>query len=295
MRLAARGRGGAARAGAAGYRAGLRLQPARRRQGHRFGRRSCSAVHERVRRAAGARGCAPRRLAPVPAPSRRRGRRALRAVRLPQARAGMLLDAARALGLDLGGSWMVGDTDADIAAGAAAGCRRCWLRNPGSVHKRLQALTPISCRAAWPMEWRDLAARNIERRFDRNGAVMLTLPRSQRITMLDQISTRIFADGADLDGILALAADPRIAGFTTNPTLMRKAGLTDYDRSPRTCSSASRSTRSPSRCSPTTAEEMRRQARMIASWGENVYVKIPSPRPRASRWRRSPASSPRME
>ena len=46
--------------------------------------------------------------------------------------------------------------------------------------------------------------------------------------MLDQISTRIFADGADLDGILALAADPRIAGFTTNPTLMWKAGLTDY-------------------------------------------------------------------
>jgi transaldolase len=46
--------------------------------------------------------------------------------------------------------------------------------------------------------------------------------------MLDQISTRIFADGADLDGILALAADPRISGFTTNPTLMRKVGLTDY-------------------------------------------------------------------
>ena len=46
--------------------------------------------------------------------------------------------------------------------------------------------------------------------------------------MLEQISTRIFADGADLDGILALAADPRIAGFTTNPTLMWKAGLTDY-------------------------------------------------------------------
>ncbi len=46
--------------------------------------------------------------------------------------------------------------------------------------------------------------------------------------MLDQISTRIFADGADLDGILTLAGDPRIAGFTTNPTLMWKAGLTDY-------------------------------------------------------------------
>ena len=48
--------------------------------------------------------------------------------------------------------------------------------------------------------------------------------------MLDRISTRIFADGADLGGILALAADSRISGFTTNPTLMRKVGLTDYAR-----------------------------------------------------------------
>ena len=86
--------------------------------------------------------------------------------------------------------------------------------------------------------------------------------------------TRIFADGADLDGILALAEDPRIAGFTTNPTLMRKAGLTDYASS-RRCSSKSPSTRSPSRSSPTTPSEIRRQARLIASWGENVYVKIP--------------------
>ena len=46
--------------------------------------------------------------------------------------------------------------------------------------------------------------------------------------MLDRISTKIFADGADLDGILRLAADPLITGFTTNPTLMWKAGLTDY-------------------------------------------------------------------
>lgn len=51
---------------------------------------------------------------------------------------GMLLDAAAALGLDLSVSWMVGDTDADIAAGRAAGCRTVLVRYPGSVHKRLQ-------------------------------------------------------------------------------------------------------------------------------------------------------------
>jgi D-glycero-D-manno-heptose 1,7-bisphosphate phosphatase len=55
---------------------------------------------------------------------------------------GMLHAAAHALGLTLGGSWMVGDTDADIHAGAAAGCRTLLVRNPDSAHKRLQALSP---------------------------------------------------------------------------------------------------------------------------------------------------------
>jgi transaldolase len=93
--------------------------------------------------------------------------------------------------------------------------------------------------------------------------------------MLDQISTRIFADGADLDGILALAADPRISGFTTNPTLMRKVGLTDYARFARDL--LERVTRHPISFEvfADDVEEMRRQARAIASWGENVYVKIP--------------------
>jgi D-glycero-D-manno-heptose 1,7-bisphosphate phosphatase len=49
---------------------------------------------------------------------------------------GMLTDAAAALALDLGASWMIGDTDADIAAGRAAGCRTALLDYPGSAHKR---------------------------------------------------------------------------------------------------------------------------------------------------------------
>jgi D-glycero-D-manno-heptose 1,7-bisphosphate phosphatase len=53
---------------------------------------------------------------------------------------GMLLEGARGLAIDLGGSWMVGDTDADIAAGKAAGCMTLLIRHPGSVHKRLRAL-----------------------------------------------------------------------------------------------------------------------------------------------------------
>lgn len=53
---------------------------------------------------------------------------------------GMLRDSAAALGLDLAGSWMVGDTDADVAAGKAAGCRTLSILHPGSAHKRLQVL-----------------------------------------------------------------------------------------------------------------------------------------------------------
>jgi transaldolase len=93
--------------------------------------------------------------------------------------------------------------------------------------------------------------------------------------MLSQIQTRIFADGADLDGILALAEDPNISGFTTNPTLMWKAGLTDYaDFAQRLLE---RITKHPISFEvfADDADEMRRQARLIASWGDNVYVKIP--------------------
>jgi transaldolase len=88
-------------------------------------------------------------------------------------------------------------------------------------------------------------------------------------------TVKIFADGADLDGILALADDPRIAGFTTNPTLMWRAGLTDYqDFAQRLLE---RITQHPISFEvfADDADEMRRQARLIASWGENVYVKIP--------------------
>jgi transaldolase len=93
--------------------------------------------------------------------------------------------------------------------------------------------------------------------------------------MFDDLTVKLFADGADLDGILTLAADPRVSGFTTNPTLMWKAGLTNYqDFAQRLLERVSEH--------PISFEvfaddepEIRRQARLIAGWGENVYVKVP--------------------
>ncbi len=89
------------------------------------------------------------------------------------------------------------------------------------------------------------------------------------------LKVKLFADGADLAGMLEMYAQPHIRGFTTNPTLMRKAGLTDYRAFAREALAAI-----PDR--PISFEvfadefaEMERQAREIATWGPNVYVKIP--------------------
>jgi transaldolase len=93
--------------------------------------------------------------------------------------------------------------------------------------------------------------------------------------VIDDLQVKIFADGADLDGILALAGDRRISGFTTNPTLMWKAGLTDYEEFARRL--LERITKHPISFEvfADDADEMRRQAQKIARWGHNVYVKIP--------------------
>src|SRR3954464_14176167 len=95
------------------------------------------------------------------------------------------------------------------------------------------------------------------------------------MTSVDQLSVKIFADGADLPGMLELYRQPHIKGFTTNPTLMRKAGIADYRGFARDVLAAI-----PDR--PISFEvfsdefcEMERQAREIATWGANVYVKIP--------------------
>jgi transaldolase len=92
---------------------------------------------------------------------------------------------------------------------------------------------------------------------------------------LGDLKVKLFADGADRAGILRMYANPLIRGFTTNPTLMRKAGVTDYEAFAKDIVSAV-----PDR--PISLEvfadefaEMERQALKISGWGENVYTKIP--------------------
>ena len=86
---------------------------------------------------------------------------------------------------------------------------------------------------------------------------------------------KVFADGADLEGMLALAQDPLISGFTTNPTLMRRSGVTDYETFAKEVLAAVTEHPISFEVVADDFEEMRRQARLIASWGANVFVKVP--------------------
>jgi len=92
---------------------------------------------------------------------------------------------------------------------------------------------------------------------------------------IEQLRVKIFADGADKAGMLEMAKKPWVSGLTTNPTLMRKAGITDYRAFAKDILTVI-----PNR--PISFEvfsddfaEMERQAMEIAAWGANVYAKIP--------------------
>ena len=89
------------------------------------------------------------------------------------------------------------------------------------------------------------------------------------------MTVKIFADGADLAGMLEMYRNPVIKGFTTNPTLMRKAGVNDYQAFARSVLSAIPDRPISFEVFSDQFEEMERQAREISSWGSNVYVKIP--------------------
>lgn len=91
----------------------------------------------------------------------------------------------------------------------------------------------------------------------------------------NMLSVEIFADGADKKAILELAANPLIKGFTTNPTLMRQAGVTDYEAFAKDILSSITDRPISFEVFSDDFEEMYAQACKIATWGKNVFVKIP--------------------
>ena len=91
----------------------------------------------------------------------------------------------------------------------------------------------------------------------------------------EKLQVKIFADGADEPSMLARYQEPHIKGLTTNPTLMRKAGITDYAMFCQRILKTIRNKPISFEVFSDSFEEMERQAMEIASWGDNVYVKIP--------------------
>lgn len=94
-------------------------------------------------------------------------------------------------------------------------------------------------------------------------------------TSLQQLKVKLFADGADKAGILSLNSNPAIQGMTTNPTLMRKAGIKDYEAFAKDILQSVTSKPISFEVFSDDFPEMKRQALKIAAWGKNVYVKIP--------------------
>lgn len=95
------------------------------------------------------------------------------------------------------------------------------------------------------------------------------------MTRPETLKVKLFADGADFDGMLAMYRLPHIKGFTTNPTLMRKAGVTDYEAFARRVLTAIPDRPVSFEVFADDLDEMEQQARRIATWGRNVNVKIP--------------------
>jgi len=92
---------------------------------------------------------------------------------------------------------------------------------------------------------------------------------------IEEMSVKIFADGADKAGMLEMYDKPFIKGLTTNPTLMRKAGVADYERFAKDILTKIRDKPLSLEVFSDDFSEMECQAMKISEWGDNVYVKIP--------------------
>jgi transaldolase len=106
-------------------------------------------------------------------------------------------------------------------------------------------------------------------------AVAELAPVARPVAKLSGLKVKIFADGADIAGMLEMHRDPTIEGFTTNPTLMRKAGVRNYEGFARDVLSVITDRPISLEVFADDLCEIERQARTIAGWGRNVYVKVP--------------------
>ena len=91
----------------------------------------------------------------------------------------------------------------------------------------------------------------------------------------EALRIKLFADGANIDGMIEMSQNPKISGLTTNPTLMRKAGIENYEKFAKDVLREIQTKPISFEVFSDEIEEIKSQAEKIASWGNNVYVKIP--------------------
>lgn len=92
---------------------------------------------------------------------------------------------------------------------------------------------------------------------------------------IKNLNIKLFADGADKNSMLEMYSKPFIEGLTTNPTLMKKAGISDYEKFSKEILETIKTKSLSLEVFSDEIDEMRRQALKISTWAENVYVKIP--------------------
>lgn len=169
---------------------------------------------------------------------------------------GLLLDLARRHDVDLGRSWMVGDRPADVEAGLAAGCRTVLVSEVEQDHGQHHRTTSLIAAA--------------------DAIVNASTFRETRMpTELSALTVKIFADGADLPDMAKMYRDPLIKGFTTNPTLMRKAGVRNYELFAREVLEIVPDRPVSFEVLSDGPDAMFEEALVIGAWADNVYVKIP--------------------
>jgi transaldolase len=169
---------------------------------------------------------------------------------------GLLREAADKYQISLAESYLIGDRWRDIGAGAAAGCRTVFIDR--GYNERGPETRP------------DIRVHSLSEAVDR-----ILEEVEPELNPLSNLKIKIFADGANLAEMCDLYRNPIISGFTTNPTLMRKAGITGYERFASEVLAALPDRPISFEVFSDEFQEMERQALKIAGWGTNVFVKIP--------------------
>lgn len=174
---------------------------------------------------------------------------------------GLLLEAAEKYSIDLGASFMVGDRWRDVEAGWNAGCKTVFI-DYGYAEKA-------------PANPPDLTVGSLLEAVDWILLKKEQLGQEKSMNGLSKLKVKLFSDGADKGGMLEMYQKPYIQGFTTNPTLMRKAGITDYENFAHDILQSIPDRPISFEVFSDEFDEMKEQALKIAAWGKNVYVKIP--------------------